>query len=134
MGSSKSIFGGQTIEYSSRMKKAREAKLENISQALADIDDQHSSSPSRDFYKERLCLQTEYNTLRTDNATYLVKKARHNICESGDKAGKLLAQQTRQAAVSHLIPKIHDRKGEICHNLTFGSTNWRLIMFLNSIT
>lgn len=112
----KAFLRGQIIEYSSRMKKAREAKLENISQALADIDEQHSSSPSLDLYKDRLYLQTEYDTLTADKATYLLSKAHHNIYESGDKAGKLLAQQARQAASSRLIPKVHDRKGEIVTN------------------
>lgn len=107
----KAFFRGQIIEYSSRMKKAREAKLENISQALADIDGQHSSSPSPELYEE-----TEYDTLTTDKATYLLTKAHHNIYESGDKADKLLAQQAHQAATSRLIPKVRDKKGEIVTN------------------
>lgn len=114
----KAVLRGQIIEYSSRMKKTREAKLKDISQALADIDEKHSSSPSPDLYKERLRLQTEYDTLTTDKASFLLTKARHNFYEFGDKAGKLLAQQARQAASSRLIPKIIDGKGDIVTNQT----------------
>ena len=112
----KAFLRGQIIEYSSRIKKARMAKLETISQALADIDKQYASSPLPSLYKERLRLQTEYDTLTTDKATYLLTRALYNIYESGDKAGKLLAQQARQSASSRLIPKVHDRNGESVTN------------------
>ena len=92
------------------------AKLETFSQTLADIDKQYASSPSPSLYKDRLRLQTEYDTLTTDKGTYLLTRARYNIYESGDKAGKLLAQQARQSASSRLIPKVHGENGEIMTN------------------
>ena len=52
----------------------------------------------------------------TDKATYLLTRARYNIYESGDEAGKLLAQQARQSASSRLIHKVHDRNGESITN------------------
>ena len=98
-------------EYSSRAKKARESKLNDISRAIAEIDSQYSSS-SPTLFKERLRLQTEYNLLSTDKATYLLTKARFNVYDSGDKAGKLLAQQARQSQSSRLIPKMYSQTGE----------------------
>lgn len=84
------------------------AKLDNISPALASIDERYSSFPYPALYKERLRLQTEYDSVTTDKATYLLTRAQHNTYESGDKAGKLLAQQARQTASSRLIPKVYN--------------------------
>ena len=109
----KAFLRGQIIGYSSRMKKIRMAKLDDISQALASIDERYSSFPSQALYKERLRLQTEYDSLTTDKATYLLTRARYNIYDSGDKAGKLLAQQARQTASSRLIPKVYNKNDEI---------------------
>ena len=54
--------------------------------------------------------------MTTDKATYRITKSHYNIYESGDKAGKLLAQQARQSASSRLIPKVHGQNGEIVTN------------------
>ena len=43
---------------------------------------------------------------------YLLTKARFNVYDSGDKAGKLLAQQARQSQSSRLIPKMYSQTGE----------------------
>lgn len=112
----KAYLRGQIIEFSSRIKKIRMAKIKDISQALAKIDEQHASSPSSALYKERLRLQTEYDIVTTDKAAHQITKARFNIYESGDKAGKLLARQARQAAASRLIPKVQDQTGGIVTN------------------
>ncbi len=107
---------GQIIEYSSRLKKARESKLNDISRSIAKIDSQYSSSPTPPLFKERLRPQTEYNLLSTDKAAYLLSKAQSKVYESGDKASKLLAQQARQTLSSRLIPKIHNETGELIIN------------------
>lgn len=74
---------------------------------------QYASSPSPPLFKERMRLQTEYNLLSTDKAAYLLTKAQFNVYDSGDKAGKLLAQQARQTFSSCLIPKIRSETGEL---------------------
>lgn len=77
-----------------------------------EIDNLYSSSPCPTLFKERLRLQTEYNLLSTDRATHLITKSRFAVYDSGDKAGKLLAQQARQAQSTRLIPKIYSETGE----------------------
>lgn len=112
----KAYLRGQIIQYSSRAKKLRESKLNDISRSIAEIDNQYSSSPSLSIFKERLRLQTEYNLLSTDKATYLLTKAQFNVHDSGDNVSKLLAQQARQTLSSRLILKIRSEIGELITN------------------
>lgn len=107
----KAYLHGRIIVYSSRAKKARESKLNDILRSIAEIDNKYSTSPSPTLFKERLRLQTEYNLLSRDKATYLLTKARFNIYDTGDKASKILAQQVHQAESSRLIPKICSETG-----------------------
>lgn len=90
-------------------KKARVSKLNDILRAIAEIDSHYSTSPSPSLFKDRLRLQTEYDLLSTDKATYLLTKARFNVYNSGDTARKLLAHQSRQVQSSHLIPTIYSQ-------------------------
>lgn len=115
----KAYLCGQIIEYSSRAKKARDSKLNDISRSIAEIDSHYSSSPFPALLKERLRLQTEYNLLSTDRATYLLTKAWFNVYDSDDKASKLLAQQARQAQSSRLIPKIYGTTGIYIYIYTY---------------
>lgn len=53
-----------------------------------------------------LSLQSEVNPLTTDHAVDQLLKSRSNYYVQGDKAGRLLAHQLRQATSTHLIPQI----------------------------
>lgn len=53
----------QIIEYSSRAKKLRESKLNNISRSTAEIDNQYSSSPSPSPFKEKLAFYRQSHIL-----------------------------------------------------------------------
>uniref|UniRef100_A0A8P4GNT1 Reverse transcriptase zinc-binding domain-containing protein n=1 Tax=Dicentrarchus labrax TaxID=13489 RepID=A0A8P4GNT1_DICLA len=84
---------------------ARSRQLE-LSQKLQEVDNSYANCPDPLLYKKRLQLQTEFNLLTTHEAESQLLKSRQRFFESGDKAGKLLAQQARTAAASRLIPSI----------------------------
>lgn len=104
---------GQIIAYSSSLKKEKHLKWHDISQQIQDIDSKYAQSPTPDFYKNRLRLQTEFDLLTTYEATHHIMKARHNVYELGDKASRLLVLQACQAAACCSITKIQSHTGKI---------------------
>ena len=109
----KAYIRGQIIAYCSKTNKIKNAKLNELSCLITEIDDQYSKSPSPSLFKEKLKLQTEYDLLCTDKATQLILKARHKSYEYGDKASKLLAHQIRKDSSSRLITKIVNESGKM---------------------
>ena len=63
------------------------------------------------LYKKHLHYQTEFNLLNSNDAEMQLLKSRQRFFESGDKDGKLLAQQARAAAASRFIPSIKSSSG-----------------------
>ena len=92
------------------MTKSRQ---EELSQKLLEIDDSYSNNPDPLLYKKRLQLQTEFNLLSTNEAELQLLRSRQRFFESGDRAGKLLAQQARAASASRLIHSIRSTPGVI---------------------
>ena len=68
-------------------------KFKELSQAILRLDEQYALSPDPKLYKERLCLQVEYDLLSTSKEERLLLKSRHKFYEYGEKASKLLASQ-----------------------------------------
>lgn len=102
----KAYIRGQIISYVSHERKQKRERLTELTRRIAQLDDLYSILPTPDVYKERLTLQSEFNTLTADQAAELLLKSRSNYYEQGDKAGRLLAHQLRQNVSSHQIPRI----------------------------
>lgn len=60
------------------------------------VDQLHSTSPSENLDRERISLQTEFDSLTNYNSIDLFLKVRHNLYEYGERAGKLLSHQLKQ--------------------------------------
>ena len=58
---------------------------------IPDIDRRNALLPTSGLYKEKLLLQSEFNTLMTWKAEKNISKSRQVYYEHGDKAGRLLA-------------------------------------------
>lgn len=70
-------------------------------------------SQSPDLYRERLKLQTELDLLSTREAEQLLLYSRGAFYESGDRAGRLLAQQLKSRNASNQITQIRTDTGTI---------------------
>ena len=102
----KACLRGHTISYTTHLRKMTRSKQEELSQKLLDIDDSYSNHPDPLLYRKRLQLQTEFDLLSTNEAELQLLRSRQQFFESGDRAGKLLAQQARAASASRLIHSI----------------------------
>lgn len=109
----KAYIRGHIISYTSHLRKLTMSRQAELSQKLLEVDDSYANNPDPSFYKKRLQLQTEFNLLTTNEAELQLLKSRQRVFESGDKAGKQLAQQARAASVSRLIPSIKSPSGVI---------------------
>ncbi|KAF3844323.1 hypothetical protein F7725_007486 [Dissostichus mawsoni] len=91
----KAYLHGQIIEYSSRAKKL------TIS----------TRPPHVQHFLKKGCVYRQNTTYFPQTAIHLITMSRFAVYDSGDKAGKLLAQQARQAQSTRLIPKIYSETG-----------------------
>lgn len=94
--SMKAYIRGQVISYVAHRDKERSKQLKGLADKIADIDKQYALLPTPDLFKEKLLLQTEFNTLITWKAKKNIFKSRQVYYEHGDKAGRLLALQLKQ--------------------------------------
>lgn len=102
----KAYLRGQIISYCANKKRRSYERLRLLADEILLVDREYSHSPSPDLVKKRMSLQTEFNTLSTQQAEYLISKSRHGYYEHGEKAGRLLAHQLRQRSVTQNIPAI----------------------------
>lgn len=107
----KAYLRGQIISYSTHLRKMNMSRQSELVQMLKEIDDDYPTNPDPALYKRRLQLQSELALLTTNEAELQLLKSRQRFFESGDKAGKLLAQQSRAAAASRLIPSVKSSSG-----------------------
>lgn len=109
----KAYLRGHIISYTTHLRKMTKSRQEELSQKLLEADNSYSNNPDPLLYKKRLQLQTEFNLLSTNEAELQLLKSRQRFFESGDRAGKLLAQQARAASASRLIHSIRSTPGVI---------------------
>lgn len=115
---SKAYIRGQIISFSSNRKREERAHIADLLQKIKEIDESYASNPQPSKYSERLKLQTEFDLLSTNISKVQLLKSKQRFFESGDKAGRLLAQQTRSEATSRLIPTIKSDMGDLCTDAT----------------
>lgn len=115
---SKAYIRGQIISFSSNHKKVERSHIADLLQKIKDIDESYVSNPEPRKYSERLRLQAEFDQLLTNISKVQLLKSKQRFYESGNKAGRLLAQQTRSEATSQLIPAIKSVMGDLCTNAT----------------
>ena len=103
---------GHIISYTAHpTRKIAMSRQTELAQKILEIDDSYANNPDPSLYKKHLQCQTEFNLLTSDDAEMQLLKSRQRIFESGDKAGKFLAQQARAAAASRFIPSIKSSSG-----------------------
>lgn len=110
----KAYLRGQIISYCANKKRRSSERLRLLTDEILLVDREYSHFPSPDLVKKRMSLQTEFNTLSTQQAEYLISKSRHGYYEHGEKAGRLLAHQLRQRSVTQNIPAIINGQGNQC--------------------
>lgn len=113
--SMKAYIRGQIISYVAHKDKEPSKQLKELADKIADTDRRYALSPSPDLFKEKLLLQTEFNTLITWKAEKNIFKSRQIYYEHGDKAGRFLALQLKQST-EQTIPGIDTGTGLISHN------------------
>lgn len=102
----KAYLRGQIISFAAHKNKKRNARLRELTELIANLDSQYATNPSADLYKQKLLLQSEFNTLSIKETEKLLLRSRHQIYEHGEKAGRLLSHQLRQSISNQLISEI----------------------------
>ena len=109
----KAFIRGKIFSYTAHLNRCRRTRHKELEDALANLDTQHPTNQSPDLYKERLKLQTELDLLSTREAEQLLLQSRGTFYESGDRAGRLLAQQLKSRNASNQIAQIRNDTGMI---------------------
>ena len=104
--SCKAYLRGQAISFASRQKKADVERVVWLSEQLVSIDSQYAAAPNPSLYDQRLKLQAEFDILSTSKVETKLLKTKQRYFEMGDKVGKLLAHQAKNAALLRLIPRL----------------------------
>ena len=112
----KAYLRGQIISYSAFVKKIRNQRITDLLAQMAELDKKYAVNPDPELYKERLLLQSEFDNLSIKQTEQLLFKSRQTFYEHGDKSGKLLAHQLKQAMASRAIPEIRVAPGETSTN------------------
>lgn len=107
----KAYLRGQIISYAASVKRERTKRVEEIIKTIGDIDEKNAVAPSADLYKERIALQTEFDSLSSAYIQSLYLKSRMTHYEHGERAGKLLCHQLRQSASNSIIAEVRDSTG-----------------------
>lgn len=114
--SMKAYIRGQVISYVAHRDKERSKQLKELADKIADMDRRYALSPTPDLFKEKLLLQTEFDTLMTWRAERNIFKSRQVYYEHGDKAGRLLALQLKQRSAERVISGIEIGADSISHD------------------
>ncbi len=108
------ILEGNSFSRHLMNEKKSSSILTNVTKHISYLDRQYATSPSAKLYKERLCLQTEFDYLFTFKAEEKLLKSRHEYYEYGDKPNRLLSHQVRQSSASQIISEINASNGFTC--------------------
>lgn len=125
-------ISGEIISYTGFVKKLRKEKLSELTQHIPELDRLYAIHKTSELYKERLCLQAEFDVLTTKRATELLLQTRSQFYEHGDKARKFLARQLHQVSSSHLIPQIHTYSCNTSEPMEINNAFKEFYMFLYS--
>lgn len=109
----KAYVRGQVISYAAGENKKKFKRVTELIDRIKVVDQLHSTSPCDNLYRERILLQTEFDSLTNDNAIDLYLRTRHKFYEYGERASKLLSHQLKQSATAGFISSIKDDKGSI---------------------
>lgn len=102
----KAFLRGHIISYCANAKKQKQKRLIELTDLIAHLDNQHSSNPSPDLYKQRMVLQTEFNLISSQQAEQMIFKSRRLWYEHGERLSKILAHQLRKSEATQFISEI----------------------------
>lgn len=102
----KAYLRGQIISYNASQKKRRSARLDELISLIKNLDRRHATAPSADIYRERIALQTEFDTLSSGAAEELHLRSRQEFYEHGERASKLLCHQLRRSSEAGFIAEV----------------------------
>lgn len=114
----KAYLRGQIISYAAHEKKERGRRLADLSQQIKLVDNKYATSPSPSLYKDRLLLQSEFNSLSIKQTERLLLKTKQTYYEHCDKAGRLLSHQLKQSSADRTITEIRTEQGTISSHPT----------------
>ncbi len=77
------------------------------------MDEQYARSPTPDLYKRHLKLKSELDLLSTNEIEDLLRRTRSVFYESGEKSGKVLANQLHGFQAKQIISVLRLDNGEI---------------------
>ncbi len=93
-------------------KKSKEKQI-SLANEISRLDEQYAKSPTPDLYKRRLKLKSELDLLSTNEIEGLLRRTRSVFYESGEKSGKVLANQLRGFQAKQIISGLRLDNGEI---------------------
>lgn len=109
----KAFLCGNIISYCSHNKRLKQKHLTELTDLIAQLDNQHSINPSSDLFKQIMVLQTEFNFISTQHAEQIILRSRRLWYEHGDKASKILAHQLRKSEATQFISEIRTQGANV---------------------
>ena len=75
----KAFLRGEIIPYTSWESRLRKLRLKGLSDQIKQLDFKNSIAPMRDFLKERMTLQTEFDLITTRHTEQLLLQSRSRL-------------------------------------------------------
>lgn len=101
------------ISYAAAERAKHTKRAKELIDRIKVIDQLHSVSPTDSLYKERILLQTEFDSIVNVKAIDLHLSSRLTSYEHGNGASKLLSRQLKQSTSAGFIAAIKDEHGHV---------------------
>lgn len=109
----KAYMRGQIISYDANKRRLSKEKQNSLADEISRLDEQYARSPTPDLYKRCLKLKSELDLLSTNEIEGLLRRTRSVFYESGEKSGKVLANQLRGLRAKQIISGLRLDNGEV---------------------
>lgn len=108
----KAVIRGRVIQYASFYKKLKEKEISELENNIKKAETKMKRHTTPSGLRELTQLKYRYNNILSQKMEFLLFRARQTYFESGDKAGKLLANYIKHKESSTIIAAVRAPGGE----------------------
>lgn len=109
----KAVIRGRIIQFAVHSKKLKAQELLELENSNKRAETKIKRQVTPSGLRELTQLKYRYNTILSQKIEFLLFRTRQTYFESGDKAGKLLANYIKHKECSSIIPSVRSSRGDI---------------------
>lgn len=112
----KCFIRGNCIAYSSKLKKRKNKRINELEYLIKNLERQQSISFSEKLNYKLLALKVEYNSLSISKAEFTIHRTKQNYYFHSDRPSRLLAMKLKESESKASIDSIKTDEGETVTN------------------